>query len=136
MFTRQKLTRVSLCHARCRVHGAYASISTFKNSLIRLFILLVNVSHEDQGCISLIKSKIGLLREITRILFCEINKKSGKGLIADLSLRKKRKIQKRIFPSIKLVACFSVKTAYHMDFFRILSQRNTKVVNPKNPDSD
>ena len=35
------------------------------------------------GCISLVKSKIGLLREITRILFCERNKKSEKGLIAD-----------------------------------------------------
>ena len=35
------------------------------------------------GCISLVKSKIGLLREITGILFCERNKKSEKGLIAD-----------------------------------------------------
>ena len=88
------------------------------------------------GCISLVKSKIGLLREVTRILFCERNKKSEKGLIADKSLRKKRKIQKWIFPSIQLVACFSLKIAYRMDFFRILSQRNTKVVNPKNPYSD
>ena len=53
-----------------------------------------------------------------------------------INRRKKRKIQKRNFPSIQLIACFSVKTTYHMDFFRILSQRNTKVVNPKNPDSD
>ena len=49
---------------------------------------------------------------------------------------KKRKILKRIFPSRQLIACSIVKTTYHMDFFRILSQRNTKVVNPKNPDSD
>ena len=36
------------------------------------------------GCISLVNSKIGLLRELSRILFCERrNKKSKKGLIAD-----------------------------------------------------
>ena len=52
----------------------------------------------------------------------------------DSFLQKKRKIQKRIFPSIQLVACFSVKTEYHMDIFRILCQRNKKVMNPKNPD--
>ena len=53
-----------------------------------------------------------------------------------INLRKKRKIQNRISPSRQLVACSIVKTAYHMDFFRIFSQRNTKFVNPKNPDSD
>ena len=45
------------------------------------------IVHQHGGyhvtCISLVKSKIGLLREITRILFCERNKKSEKGLIAD-----------------------------------------------------
>ena len=35
------------------------------------------------GCISLVKSKIGLLCEITWILFCERNKKSEKGSITD-----------------------------------------------------
>ena len=78
------------------------------------------------GCISLVKSKIGLLREITRTLFCERNKKSKKRLIADKSLWKKRKIQKRIFPSRQLITCSIVKTPDHMDFFRIISQRNTK----------
>ena len=69
----------------------------------------------------------------------------------DSFLRKKQKIQKglnhRLIPakemknpktdfSLYTGSCFSVKTTYHMDFFRILSQRNTKVMNPKNPDSD
>ena len=51
-------------------------------------------------------------------------------------IQKNQKIPKRIFTSRQLIACSIVKIAYHMDFFRILSQRNTKVVNPKNPDSD
>ena len=89
-----------------------------------------------QGCISLVKSKIGLLREITRILFCERLKKIRKGINRGLIPAKETKNPKTGFPSIQIVACFSAKTAYHMDFFRILSQRNTKVVNPKNPDSD
>ena len=45
--------------------------------------LLPKASVNDLGCIFLVKSKIGLLREIARILFCERNKKSEKGLIAD-----------------------------------------------------
>ena len=49
---------------------------------------------------------------------------------------KETKNPKTDFSSIQLIACFSVKTAYHMDFFRILSQRKAKVVNPKNPDLD
>ena len=52
----------------------------------------------------------------------------------DSFLRKKQKIQKGNFLSRQLIACSIVKTAYHIDFFLILSQRNTKVVNPKNPD--
>ena len=35
----------------------------------------------------------------------------------DSFLRKKQKIQKRIFQSRQLIACSIVKTAYHMDFF-------------------
>ena len=38
---------------------------------------------EGLGYISLEKLKIGLFRETTRILFCERNKKSEMGLIAD-----------------------------------------------------
>ena len=63
-------------------------------------------------------------------------KKIRKGINRGLIPAKETKNPKTGFPSIQIVACFSAKTAYHMDFFRILSQRNTKVVNPKNPDSD
>ena len=60
----------------------------------------------------------------------------GKGMNRGLIPAKETKNPKPDFSIYTVVACFSVKTAYHMDFFRILSQRNTKVMNPKNPDSD
>ena len=99
----------------------FQKILFFSDSL-NLFCSMHNII---LGCISLAKPKNGLLREITRILFCQRNKESEKGLIADSFPRKKRKIYD-----------FSAKTACHMYFFRILSQRNAKATNPKNPDSD
>ena len=57
--------------------------------------------------------------------FCQRNKESEKGLIADSFLRNKRKIYD-----------FNSKTTCHMYFFWILSQRNAKATNPENPDSD
>ena len=39
---------------------------------------------KNKGCISLVKLKNGLLREITRILFCQRNKESEKGIFLGL----------------------------------------------------
>ena len=89
------------------------------------------------GCISLVKSKNGLLRDITRILFCQRHKESEKRLIADSFLRKKRKIQKRIFPGNDI----SAETACHTYFFESIPKETQKrqilririQINPLNP---
>ena len=75
------------------------------------------------GCISLAISKNGLLREITQILFCQRNKESEKRLIADSFLRKKRKIQKRIFPGLRFT---SAKTACLIHFFKSFPKETQK----------
>ena len=62
--------------------------------------------------------------------------KIWKGINRGLIPAKETKNPKTDFYICTANCLFFVKTAYHMDFFRILSQRNTKVVNPKNPDSD
>ena len=54
-----------------------------KNGAVPIDLISKFLWQSCSGCISLVKFKIGLLREVTRILFCERNKKSEKGLIAD-----------------------------------------------------
>ena len=54
------------------------------------------------------KSKIELLREITRILFCERNKNSEKGLIAACERNEKSKSGFFHLYSQSVVACFKL----------------------------
>lgn len=73
-------------------------------------IPIINL-HDHFGCISLAKSKIGLLRDVTRIRFWE-----------------RKKNPKRYFSHLESRQYFSTKTSYHKDCFWILFQRNTKIV--------
>ena len=82
--------------------------------------LFVCLSVTLSGCISLGKSKIGLLRDITRILFYERNKKIQK------KRERNEKSKKRIFPSRQLIACSIVKNAYDMDFFESFPKETQK----------
>ena len=99
--SKMHVTSISESMIRC---NALKCISRFNENYSKYVYYNTNYSSRftvtvqiHQGYISLAKSKNGLLREITRILFCQRNKESEKRLIADSFLRKKRKIQKRIF---------------------------------------
>ena len=73
-------------------------------AIVNIMYFFILLPYKHLVCISLVKSKIGLLREITRILFCERNKKIRKGINRGLIPAKETKNPKTDF-SIYTASC-------------------------------
>ena len=126
------------CLSVAKLHGVLSQNIDFNpkvnsSRLLKMFLSFNQDKNTRFGVHSFAKIQNRIIAGDYTDSFLQKKQKIRKWINRGLIPTKETKNAKRDFSIYTACNCFSVKTAYHMHFFRVLSQRNIKVVNPKNP---